>query len=109
MLVEHHPVFIETMADGIHNGAWMHNDERFTTDIIPRAYTSDLGVLRLRVKDLLHVTQVLKDKGFQVKQKSGHIEVLPEGVHDFNDILKQLEKHGIFVEMTAIIPGIYQG
>jgi len=109
MTVEQHPVFIENMVDGIDNGAWMLSDERFITDIIPRAYTSDLGVLRLRVRDLHHATQVLKDKGFQVRQKSGAIEVVPEGVHAFNDILRQLQEHGIFVELTAIIPGIYQG
>lgn len=109
MPVETIPIWIENMVDGMENGAWMHEDKRISDHIIPRAYTSDLGVLRLRVKDLHHASEVLKEKGFMVKQKSGAIEVVPSGSEAFHDILKLLQEHGISVEPTAIIPGIYQG
>jgi hypothetical protein len=109
MPVKYMPVFIENFVDGTENGAWMHDDERIITNIMPRAHTSDLGVLRLRVRDLPQATELLKESGFVVRQKSGVIEVVPSDSHDFNDILKLLNEKGIYVEPTAIIPGIYQG
>jgi hypothetical protein len=109
MSVETISIWIENMVDGMENGAWMHEDKRIRDHIIPRAYTSDLGVLRLRVKDLHHAAEFLKEKGFMVRQKSGAIEVVPAGSEAFHDVVKLLKEHGTDVELTAIIPGIYQG
>jgi hypothetical protein len=109
MPIQYNPVFIESITDGIENGAWMHEDANISTLIIPRAYTSDLGFLRLRVNELHHATEILREDGFTVSQKSGAIEVAPTGSQDLNNILKLFKEHGIYVELTAIIPGIYQG
>jgi hypothetical protein len=109
MSVEYIPVFIEKMIDGIENGAWLHEDIPMAAGIIPRAYTSDLGIFRLRVNDLYHATDIIKENGFIVRHKNGAIEVIPGSSQDFRDIAKLLEENGITVESTAIIPGIYQG
>ena len=109
MSVEYIPVFVENMIDGIENGAWMHEDSPMAAGIIPRAYTSDLGIFRLRVNDLHRATDIIKENGFTVRLKSGAIEVIPGNSQDFRDIAKLLQESGITVESTAIIPGIYQG
>ena len=67
MSVEYIPVFVENMIDGIENGAWMHEDSPMAAGIIPRAYTSDLGIFRLRVNDLHRATDIIKENGFTVR------------------------------------------
>lgn len=109
MSVEYIPLFIESITDGIENGAWMHEDAAIAAGIIPRAYTSDLGILRLRVGDLHRSTNILKDNGFTVRQKTNVIEVVQKGPHDLCDIMNLFKEHDIYSEPTAIIPGIYQG
>lgn len=109
MSAEPIPVYIENMYEGIENGAWMHQDSDIATRIVSRAYTSDLGILRLRVSDLHRAAAILKESGFNVKQKSGVIEVVPAGTQDFSEVAHLLQDKGMSVESTAIIPGIYQG
>jgi len=109
MSAEYMPVFIESMIDGIENGAWMHKDALIAGQVIPRAYTSDLGILRLRVNDLHRATAILQKNGFKVRQKSGVVEVVPTASQDFKGIVTILKENGMAVEATAIIPGIYQG
>jgi hypothetical protein len=109
MPVEYKPLFIESITEGIENGTWMHEDTSLAAGVISRAYTSDLGILRLRVKDLHRSTKILKDKGFTVRQRTNVVEVVQKGPHDFCDIMNLFKEHDIYSEPTAIIPGIYQG
>lgn len=110
MEVEYIPIFLEDKKNGIaNNGAWMHEDARISMRILPLAYTSDLGILRLIVSDVDTAAGVLREKGFMVKQSSGAMEVVPDRSCGLLDILKTLARHGIDVEPTGIIPGIYQG
>jgi hypothetical protein len=109
MPAESMSVFIEHVGEGVENSAWMHDDESMCRSIIPRAYTSDLGILRLRVKDLRRATEILAQCGFTLRQRCGIIEVAPKGSHHFIGIVKLLAEHGLEMESTAIIPGIYQG
>jgi hypothetical protein len=109
MTAEYIPVYIETICDGIENGAWMHQDGDISSRIIARACSSDLGILRLRVNDLNGASAILRGRGFAVKHRPGAVEVVPAGSQDFNIIAAMLQENGISVESTAIIPGIYQG
>jgi hypothetical protein len=62
------------------------------------------------VSDIDTATSVLKEKGFMVRrQSSGIVEVVPDRLCGLQDILKALAEHGIDVELSGIIPGIYQG
>ena len=108
MDVEIMPIFLEK-KNGLANGAWMHVDTRITKIILPLAYTSDIGILRLMVSDLDAATNALKDMGFVVRKSSGVVEVIPDRSGGLQDVLKVLAEHGIDVELTGIIPGIYQG
>lgn len=102
-------VFIENIAEGDENGAWMHKNALIASEIIPRAYCSDLGILRLRVNDLEKAMSSLQEQGYQVTKKSGVLEVVQIGTQGFNKIAKILQNVGMKVESTTIIPGIYQG
>jgi len=105
---EYVPIFIEK-KNGFVDGAWVHDHVQLNAKILPLAYTSDLGILRLIVSDLDAATGLLKKEGFIVRQSSGAVEVIPEWSRGLQDILLVLVSHGIEVELTGIIPGIYQG
>ena len=87
----------------------MHADARINASILPLAYTSDLGILRLMVSNLDEAAGVLKKKKLIVRQTGDAIEVVPDGSCGLLDILMTLAEHGIDTELTGIIPGIYQG
>lgn len=106
---EYTPIFIENKNNGHANGAWIYDNVRMNTSILPLAYTSDLGILRLMVSDIDSATRVLREKGFMVRQSSGIVEVVPDRSCGLQDILKALAENGIDVELSGIIPGIYQG
>lgn len=108
MEVEYTPIFMEK-KNGCVNGAWMHADERINARIMPLAYTSDLGLLRLMVDNLDAAAGVLKKRGLIIRRTVDAIEVAPDGLRGFLDILLMLAEHGIDAELTVIIPGIYQG
>jgi len=109
MEIEHIPIFLENKKNGTANGAWIHDDANINMMILPLAYTSDLGILRLMVSDIDKAASVLKEKGFMVRQSSGVVEVVPDRLCGLQDILEALAEHSIDVELTGIIPGIYQG
>ncbi|HYA13258.1 MAG TPA: hypothetical protein VEF33_02855 [Syntrophales bacterium] len=109
MEAEYIPIFLEDKRNGIANGSWMHDDARISMGILPLAYTSDLGILRLIVSDVDTAARVLRGKGIMVRQSSGAVEVIPDRSCGLKDILKTLAEHGIDIELTGIIPGIYQG
>jgi hypothetical protein len=109
MEVEYIPIFLENKKNGSANGDWMHNDADISTRILPLAYTSDIGILRLMVSDIDTAASVLREKGFVVRKSSGAVEVVPDRACGLQDILKALAEHSIDVELTGIIPGIYQG
>ncbi|HUH66450.1 MAG TPA: hypothetical protein VLZ07_08455 [Syntrophales bacterium] len=67
MNAEYMPIFLEK-KNGRVRGSWMHNDARISAKILPLAYTSDLGILRLIVSNLDGAAGVLKKKGFIVRQ-----------------------------------------
>jgi hypothetical protein len=106
---EYIPIFLEDKNNGHANGAWILDDVLMSTMILPLAYTSDLGILRLMVSDIDMATSVLREKGFMVRQSSGTVEVVPDRSCGLQDILTALAEHGIDVELSGIIPGIYQG
>ena len=108
METEYIPIFLEK-KNGLVNGAWMHADARINARILPLAYTSDLGILRLIVSNLDKAAGVLKKKGLIVRQTADAVEVVPDGSCGLLDILRTLAEHGIDTELTGIIPGIYQG
>ena len=108
METEYIPIFLEK-KNGSVNGAWMHADARISARILPLAYTSDLGILRLMVGNLDKAAGVLKKKGLIVRQTADAVEVVPDGSCGLLDILMTLAEHGIDAELTAMIPGIYQG
>ena len=105
---EYISIFLEK-KNGCVNGAWMHADERINARILPLAYTSDLGILRLIVSNLDKAAGVLKKKTLIVRQTDDAIEVVLDGSCGLLDILMTLAEHGIDAELTGIIPGIYQG
>jgi len=109
MEVEYIPIFLENKKNGIADGGWMHRDAHISTMILPLAYTSDIGILRLMVSDIDTAASVLREKGFAVRKLSGAVEVVPDRSCGLHDIFKALEEHSIDVELTGIIPGIYQG
>jgi hypothetical protein len=109
MEVEYLPIFLENKKNGIANGAWIHDNANINMMILPLAYTSDLGILRLMVSDIDTAANVLREKGFMVRQSSGAVEVVPDRLCGLQDIIKALAEHNIDVELTGIIPGIYQG
>jgi hypothetical protein len=109
MEVEYLPIFLENKKNGIANGAWIHDDANINMRILPLAYTSDIGILRLMVSDIDTAASVLREKGFMVRQLSGAVEVVPDRLCGLQDIIKALAEHNIDVELTGIIPGIYQG
>ena len=108
MEVEYLPIFLENKNNGFVHSAWVY-DEHISTKILPLAYTSDLGILRLLVSDLNAAEDALREKGFVVRKASGAVEVVPDRTSGLQDMLKILAEHGIDVELTGIIPGIYQG
>jgi hypothetical protein len=108
MEVGYLPIFLENKNNGRAHCEWVL-DENFRTRILPLAYTSDLGILRLLVSDLDGATDALMAKGFVVRKSSGAVEVVPDRRSGLVDMLKVLAEHGIDVELTGIIPGIYQG
>ncbi|HBH86826.1 MAG TPA: hypothetical protein DDY17_04380 [Syntrophaceae bacterium] len=108
MEVEYLPIFLENKNNGHAESAWVY-DERISTKILPLAYTSDLGILRLLVSDLDAATDALLAKGFVVRKSFGAVEVVPDRTSGLQEMLKTLAEHGIDVELTGIIPGIYQG
>ena len=105
---EYTPIFLEK-KNGFANGAWIHDHVQINAMILPLAYTSDLGIIRLIVSDLDTATGLLRKQGFIVRQSSGAVEVIPDRSCGLQDILHVLANHGIDVELTGIIPGIYQG
>ncbi|HVO66332.1 MAG TPA: hypothetical protein VMT12_07615 [Syntrophales bacterium] len=109
MEVEYIPIFLEDKKNGIVNGAWMHDDACISMRILPLAYTSDLGIFRLIVSDVDSAASVLRGKVFMVRQSSGAVELVPDQSCGLKDILKTLAVNGIDIELTSIIPGIYQG
>ena len=109
MEVEYMPIFLENKKNGIVNSSWIHDDANINIRILPLAYTSDLGILRLMVSDIDTAASVLREKGFMVRQSSGAMEVVPDRLCGLQDILRALADHGIDVVLTGIIPGIYQG
>jgi hypothetical protein len=102
------PIFLENKNNGHALCEWVL-DENIRTRILPLAYTSDIGILRLLVSDLDAATDALMAKGFVVRKFSGAVEVVPDRRSGLEDMLKVLAEHGIEVELTGIIPGIYQG
>jgi hypothetical protein len=102
------PIFLENKNNGHALCEWVL-DENIRTRILPLAYTSDIGILRLLVSDLDAATDALMAKGFVVRKISGAVEVVPDRRSGLEDMLKVLAEHGIEVELTGIIPGIYQG
>jgi hypothetical protein len=108
METEHLPIFLEKKNGNV-NGTWMHADARINARILPLAYTSDLGILRLMVGNLDKAANVLKKKGLIVRQTADAVEVVPDGSCGLLDILRMLAEHGVDAELTGIIPGIYQG
>ena len=109
MEVECIPIFLEANKDTVESGAWMHNDDLINAKIIPLAYTSDRGVLRLMVSDIDKAAGIIREKGFKVRQSSGVAEVAPYQSSGLRDVLIALAEHNVAVELTGIIPGIYQG
>jgi len=105
---EYMPIFLEK-KNGFEHGVWIHDHVQINAKILPLAYTSDLGILRLIVSDLDAATGLLRKEGFIVRQSSGAMEVIPDWSHGLRDILHVLANHGIDFELTGIIPGIYQG
>jgi hypothetical protein len=108
MDVEYIPIFLEK-NNGFANSTWIHDDTCITAKILPLAYTSDFGFLRLMVSDLDAATDALRAEGFAVRKSSCFVEALPDSSGGLQDMLKILAEHGIDVELTGIIPGIYQG
>jgi hypothetical protein len=108
MEAEYTPIFLEK-KNGRVNGAWMHADARINAWIMPLAYNSDLGILRLMVGNLDAAASVLKKKGVIFRRTAHAVEVVPDGSCGLLDILMALAEHGIDAELTGIIPGIYQG
>jgi hypothetical protein len=108
MEIGHLPIFLENKNNGHTLCEWVL-DENIRTRILPLAYTSDLGILRLLVSDLDAATDALMAKGFVVRKYSGAVEIVPDRRSGLEDMLKVLAEHGIEVELTGIIPGIYQG
>jgi len=87
----------------------MHVDARINARILPLAYTSDLGILRLIVGNLDKASGVLKKRGLIIRRSADTVEVVPDGSCGLLEILRTLAEHGIKAELTGIIPGIYQG
>jgi hypothetical protein len=108
METEYIPIFLEK-KNGSVNGAWMHFDARINAIILPLAYTSDLGILRIILSNVDKAAGVLKKKGLIVRQTADAVEIVPDGSCGLLDILRTLAEHGIDTELTGIIPGIYQG
>ncbi len=108
METEYIPIFLEK-KNGLVNGAWMQADARISARILPLAYTSDIGILRLMLSNLDKAAGVLKKTGFIVRQTADAAEVVPDGSCGLVDILRTLAEHGIDAELTGMIPGIYQG
>ena len=106
---EYIPIYLEHKNNGFAGCAWVYEDAHINMKILPLAYTSDLGILRLLVSDLDAATNVLSQEGFKVRQSSGAVEIVPDRSGGLQDIIQVLAEHGINVELTGIIPGIYQG
>jgi len=109
MEVEYVPIFLENKKNGIVDSAWIHDDANIDIMILPLAYTSEIGILRLMVSDISIAESVLIKKGFIVRRSSCAVEIVPSSSCGLRDILDGLAEHGIDVELTGIIPGIYQG
>lgn len=109
METEYMPIYLESKNNGFAGCAWVYEDTHINTMILPLAYMSDLGILRLLVSDIDVATDALRGEGFKVRQVSGAVEIVPDRSGGLQDILKVLADHGINVELTGIIPGIYQG
>ncbi|MGZ6231324.1 MAG: hypothetical protein ACXWMO_11230 [Syntrophales bacterium] len=108
METEYIPIFLEK-KNASENGAWMQDDARINARILPLAYTSDIGILRLMVDNLDKAAGVLKNEGLIVRQMADAAEQVPNGSCGLLDILRTLAEHGIDAELTGMIPGIYQG
>lgn len=108
METEYLPIFLEKKNGSVH-GAWMHFDAHINASILPLAYTSDLGILRLMVNNLDRAAGVLGKRGLVARQMDDAVEVLPDGSCGLMEILRTLGEHGIDAELTGMIPGIYQG
>jgi len=106
--VEYFPIFLEK-KNGLENGAWIHNDPQINVRILPLALTSDVGIIRLIVRDVNAASRLLKRKGFMVRELPDAVEVVPDRMGGLDCILEVLSDHGIEVELNLIIPGIYQG
>ncbi len=108
MEAEYTPIFLEE-KNGHTKGDWMHTDARISARIIPFAYTSDLGLLRVIVDNLDTAAGVLEKQDLMVRRTIDAIEVVPNRPCGLLDVLLLLAEHDINVELTGIIPGIYQG
>jgi hypothetical protein len=88
---------------------WRHGDSDIVRDILLRAAASELGVLRLKVSDLNRAADLLTECGYSVERSAGVIEGSGGCPIDLQKIVAVMMADRINVEITAVIPCIYQG
>jgi hypothetical protein len=76
---------------------------------LPDNYMSDYSVLGLVVGRLDTALRVLKEKQFEVREKTDGFEIIIDGVGRMSEVLNLLNQNGIDCALGDIVDQIYQG
>jgi len=76
---------------------------------LPANYMSDYSVLGLVVGRLDAALRILKEKKFEVLQKSGGFEITIDGAGRMSEIVNLLHRNGIDYTLADIVDQVYQG
>ena len=76
---------------------------------LPANYNSDYSVMALVVGRLDAALRVLKEKKFEVRQKSDGFQITIDGAGRISEIATLLQQNSIDYSMADIVDQVYQG
>ncbi|MBN1613273.1 MAG: hypothetical protein JW950_02285 [Deltaproteobacteria bacterium] len=95
--------------EGEKGASWLQDDSFIDPSIAERACTSDISLLRLKVKHLERVAGLLEGKGFKLNRSESALAVSNGGTVDIGKIAALIRQEALDVDVVAILPCIYQG
>ena len=95
--------------EGEKSTPWLQDGSFIDPSIVERACTSDISLLRLKVKQLERVAGILERKGFSLKRSGSALAVSSNGTVNIGDIAALIRQEALDVDIVAILPCIYQG
>ncbi len=98
MKVEQISIFLESSPRGLEQVTRVLEEANINIRALSLANTSDAGILRLIVNDVVAAKNALKEKGFTIGTTAVVAVEIPDQVGGLNAILKLLSTRGITVE-----------